>query len=187
MQRRHDSPQSRKRPRASVRGGFIEPTGIFGSGALRDYPEACGSSPAANDPTRRRTRPDLRTQRLVLHLLRHRHPDRPARLARCPAPLPRPRRGPHPLRQGHRTGPVPLEGVRDQPGVARVCADRDRPARLDPNHPANNYPALAKAEPKTLRYRLLHVAAPRVRGGRRLRLKIGRTWHWAALSSRRQG
>lgn len=51
----------------------------------------------------------------------------------------------------------------------------------------NNYPALAKAEPKTLRYRLLHVAAPRVRGGRRLRLKIGRTWHWAALSSRRQG
>jgi Transposase DDE domain group 1 len=40
-------------------------------------------------------------------------------------------------------------------------------------------PALAKAEPKTLRYRLLHVAARLVRGGRRIRLKIDRTWRWA--------
>jgi len=40
-------------------------------------------------------------------------------------------------------------------------------------------PALSKAEPKTLRYRLLHVAARLVRGGRKLRLKIDRTWRWA--------
>lgn len=40
-------------------------------------------------------------------------------------------------------------------------------------------PALARAEPKTLRYRLLHVAARLVRGQRRLRLKIDRTWRWA--------
>lgn len=40
-------------------------------------------------------------------------------------------------------------------------------------------PALAKAEPKKLRYRLLHVAARLVRGGRRLRLKIDRNWRWA--------
>jgi hypothetical protein len=40
-------------------------------------------------------------------------------------------------------------------------------------------PALARAEPKTLRYRLLHVAARLVRGGRKLRLKIDRTWRWA--------
>jgi Transposase DDE domain group 1 len=40
-------------------------------------------------------------------------------------------------------------------------------------------PVLAKAEPKALRYRLLHVAARLVRGGRRLRLKIERTWRWA--------
>ena len=33
-------------------------------------------------------------------------------------------------------------------------------------------PALARAEPKKLRYRLLHVAARLVRGGCRLRLKI---------------
>lgn len=39
---------------------------------------------------------------------------------------------------------------------------------------------LAKAEPKTLRYRLLHVAARLVRGGRRLRLRLDRTWPWAA-------
>jgi hypothetical protein len=39
---------------------------------------------------------------------------------------------------------------------------------------------LARAEPKTLRYRVLHAAARLVRGGRRRRLKIPRTWPWAA-------
>jgi hypothetical protein len=38
---------------------------------------------------------------------------------------------------------------------------------------------LAKAEPKTLRYRVLHAAARLVRGGRRRRLKIQATWPWA--------
>jgi hypothetical protein len=38
---------------------------------------------------------------------------------------------------------------------------------------------LAKAEPKTLRYRLLHVAARLTRGQRRLWLRIQRTWPWA--------
>jgi hypothetical protein len=38
---------------------------------------------------------------------------------------------------------------------------------------------LARAEPKTLRYRLLHAAGRLVRGGRRRRLKISRTWPWA--------
>ncbi len=40
-------------------------------------------------------------------------------------------------------------------------------------------PSLAKAEPKTLRYWLLHTAGRLVHGGRRLRLKIDRTWRWA--------
>jgi hypothetical protein len=40
-------------------------------------------------------------------------------------------------------------------------------------------PELARAEPKTLRYRLLHVAARLVRGGRRTRLKIDRSWRRA--------
>jgi len=38
---------------------------------------------------------------------------------------------------------------------------------------------LARAEPKTLRYRLLHVAARLTRGARRLRLRIQANWPWA--------
>ena len=38
---------------------------------------------------------------------------------------------------------------------------------------------LARAEPKTLRYRVLHTAAKLVRGGRRRRLKIPANWPWA--------
>jgi hypothetical protein len=38
---------------------------------------------------------------------------------------------------------------------------------------------LARAEPKTLRYRLLHAAGKLVRGGRRRQLKIPATWPWA--------
>jgi hypothetical protein len=40
-------------------------------------------------------------------------------------------------------------------------------------------PELARAEPKTLRYRLLHVAARLTRGGRRLWLRIQASWPWA--------
>ena len=39
--------------------------------------------------------------------------------------------------------------------------------------------ALAKAEPKTLRYRLLHTAAKITRGGRRTWLRIAEHWPWA--------
>ena len=38
---------------------------------------------------------------------------------------------------------------------------------------------LAKAEPKTLRYRVFHTAGRLVRGGRRKTLKIAVTWPWA--------
>jgi len=38
---------------------------------------------------------------------------------------------------------------------------------------------LAKAEPKTLRYRLLHVAARLTRGQRQRWLRIQRSWPWA--------
>ncbi|MFD9561361.1 IS1380 family transposase [Streptomyces sp. NPDC059994] len=37
---------------------------------------------------------------------------------------------------------------------------------------------LATAEPRKLRYRLLHVAARLTRGGRRLHLRISRSWPW---------
>jgi hypothetical protein len=43
---------------------------------------------------------------------------------------------------------------------------------------------LKKAEPKTIRYRLLHVAATLVRHGRRLVLRLDETWPWAATLRR---
>ena len=39
---------------------------------------------------------------------------------------------------------------------------------------------LARAEPKTLRYRILHAAARLTRGGRQSRLNIQASWPWAA-------
>jgi hypothetical protein len=44
----------------------------------------------------------------------------------------------------------------------------------------HDQPALSRAEPKTLRYRLLHTAGRLVRGGRRLRLRLDTHWPWAA-------
>jgi hypothetical protein len=41
-----------------------------------------------------------------------------------------------------------------------------------------DHPTLAKAEPKTLRYRLLHVAGRLVRDSRQLRLRLDRHWPW---------
>jgi len=43
---------------------------------------------------------------------------------------------------------------------------------------------LGKAEPKTLRYRVLHVAALLVRRGHRLILRLDETWPWSADLSR---
>ena len=43
---------------------------------------------------------------------------------------------------------------------------------------------LAKAEPVTLRYRVLHAAARLVRGGRRRRWKIAANWPWAEAITR---
>jgi Transposase DDE domain group 1 len=43
---------------------------------------------------------------------------------------------------------------------------------------------LARAEPRTLRYRILHAAARLVRGGRMRRLKIAATWPWANAIAR---
>ena len=40
--------------------------------------------------------------------------------------------------------------------------------------------SLARAEPKTLRYKILHAAARITRGGRQRHLRIQATWPWAA-------
>src|SRR4051794_5126074 len=62
----------------------------------------------------------------------HRPARREPRPGRAPPPPARARRGPHPRRQGHRTGEVPIQGVRAQRGVAGDRAARPRPDRLDP-------------------------------------------------------
>ncbi|MFI2203320.1 GAP family protein [Streptomyces sp. NPDC020192] len=54
---------------------------------------------------------------------------------------------------------------------------RDRPR---PGEAAEPPAWMAKATPKTLRYRILHVPARVVRGQRKRRLKIPTTWPWAA-------
>ena len=38
---------------------------------------------------------------------------------------------------------------------------------------------LAKVEPKTLRFRMLHVPAHLIRGGRQRHLRLPATWPWA--------
>jgi hypothetical protein len=38
---------------------------------------------------------------------------------------------------------------------------------------------LTKAEPKTLRYRILHTAARIIHGGRKRTIRIPKTWPWA--------
>lgn len=40
--------------------------------------------------------------------------------------------------------------------------------------------ALAKAEPKTMRYRALHVAAVLAHCGRGLTMRLDQTWPWAS-------
>jgi hypothetical protein len=41
-------------------------------------------------------------------------------------------------------------------------------------------PSLARCEIAAYRYRVLHVVAQLTRSGRRTRLRIDRTWRWAA-------
>ena len=112
--------------------------------------------------------------------VRHRHPTRwlVAATARAASPRPRPGGGPHPQRQRLRLRPVPVPPVRHQPAwleLALVGIDLlawTRTLLLDGEH--------ALAEPKKLRYRLLHVAARLVRTARRTYLRIAERWPWAS-------
>jgi Transposase DDE domain group 1 len=93
------------------------------------------------------------------------------------APRPRPRRGRDPHQKEHRLGHFPSHDY----GLNRAWLDTAMTAcillswlkflALDGD--------LARAEPRTLRYRVLHAAGRLVRGGRRGTLKIAATWPWA--------
>ncbi len=60
--------------------------------------------------------------------------------------------------------------------IAAIAADLTCWLQLLALH---DQPALARAEPKLLRFRMLHVPAQLARGGRRHRLRIPKTWPWA--------
>ena len=85
-------------------------------------------------------------------------------------------RGPHPLRERHRAEPLPQPILRDQPSLAERGHAGCGSDRLTQHLLLSG--DLAKAEPKALRYRLLHVAARLTHGQRRLWLRIQRTWPW---------
>lgn len=59
--------------------------------------------------------------------------------------------------------------------VAAIAADLTCWLQLLALHDADG---LAKAEPKLLRFRMLHVPAQHVRGGRQHRLRIPKSWPW---------
>ncbi|MGI3780193.1 MAG: IS1380 family transposase [Janthinobacterium lividum] len=61
--------------------------------------------------------------------------------------------------------------------IAAIAADLTCWLQLLALHDA---PDLARAEPKTLRFRMLHVPAQLSRGGRRRKLRIPAGWPWAA-------
>jgi len=90
---------------------------------------------------------------------------------------PGPRGVPHPLRQRHRPAPHALKSFAINFAwyvvVALACDLLAWLALLGLDGD------LAKAEPKTLRYRLLHTAGRIVRGQRKRRLRIPQTWPWA--------
>ena len=69
---------------------------------------------------------------------------------------------------------LPFDLLAPQPGLAGAGPGRPRPHLLDPSPAAGRL--LAVAEPKALRYRLLHVAARVVRHARRIILRLQASW-----------
>ena len=103
------SPATSTRPRR--RG--VELTGLLrtshGGDNLANWPPTCGSSAAANARSAGAQLCALEeADGWRYQLFATNTPGRQLALPRSPPPRPRPRRGPHPLRQGHRPGPSPL-------------------------------------------------------------------------------
>ena len=100
---------------------------------------------------------------------------------RAAAPSARPRGGPHPRSQGHRTGQPALPRPSTPTPPGSKSSWRQPIWWPGPNSSASpSHPELARCEIATFRYRVLHVAARITRGARQLRLRIDATWRWAA-------
>ena len=78
------------------------------------------------------------------------------------------------MRQDHRLRPLPLPRLQPQCRQFSLAAID----LLSWMHVLLLDGELAAAEPKKLRFRLLHVAARLTRGSQRLRLRISATWPW---------
>ncbi len=93
------------------------------------------------------------------------------------------------LTQRHRTHEPALAPLRDQPGLARTLPHRPRPARVDPparpRTPRIPGDDLTRAEPKRLRYTLLHTAGAIITTGRRRYCRLATTGPGPASSSPR--
>jgi hypothetical protein len=160
--------------------GVVELTGMFATGALADYP-------AGTRIIARRERPHPGAQ---LDLIEERDGWRytcfatdtqTGQHARLDARHRAHARVEDRIRCGKDTGPARMPSKRfpiNAAWLACVLTAIDLIAWTQTILLHDN-PDLARAEPKTLPYRLLHVAARLVRGQRNLRLKIDRTWRWA--------
>ena len=94
------------------------------------------------------------------------------RAAGSPPSRARPRRGPHPHRQGHRPGPPASRHTHINAvwiELSLIAADLLAFAQT---MLLSDEPELHRAEPKTLRYRLLDTAARITRGQRRVFLRL---------------
>jgi len=85
------------------------------------------------------------------------------------------------IRTGKDTGlgHLPSKAPEHQQGLDRTRPDRRGPTRPGPVHAAHDQPELHRAEPKTLRYRLLHTAARITRGQRKMFMRLAEHWPWA--------
>ena len=100
------------------------------------------------------------------------------------APGARPGRRPHPDRQGHRPGHLPSRHERIDAvwvELSPIAADL---LALAQTMLLTDEPELHRAEPKTLRYRLLHTAARITRGQRRVFLRLAQHWPWTLALAR---
>ena len=109
---------------------------------------------------------------------RHQYPPRADPVPRGPPPDPGQSRRQDPLREKHRPRDIcPLRDYQVNTAwcqAASIACDLLawlRLLALDGD--------LAKAEPKTLRYKILHTAGRIVKGQRRRHLKIPPSWPWA--------
>ncbi len=144
-------------------------------GPACDRPQGTAPSRGAAPAHRRRRAPADRV-RDQHQGGRARHP---AARPRAAAPPPGPRRGPDPLREGHRPDEPAAARLRAEPDLVRPGRPRRRPARLDPAP----RPDRARRSPLGTQTSTAATAVRRrlAHSGRRVTLHLARTGPWTQL------